>query len=97
MSLRSTGALLSVLSIRIDIAAEGAGAYFCVGVVGSPLEVGDGLDRIAVVNRIAASVEQPQPVEELEYVGGRLVDIDHYELSLIGLFLEQVDYLLGIG
>ena len=54
--------------LRIDVAAEGAGADLGVGVVGRPLEVGDGLDGIAVVDRIAASVEEPQPVEELEYV-----------------------------
>ena len=54
--------------LGIDIAAEGAGADFGVGVVGRSLEVGDGLDGVAVVDRIAASVQEPQPVEELEYV-----------------------------
>ena len=83
--------------LGIDIAAEGAGADLGVSVVGRPLEVGDGLDGVAVVDRIAASVQEPQPVEELEYVGGGLVDIDHYQPSFIGLFLEQVDYLLGVG
>ena len=69
-------------NLWIDITASGAGAGLCIGIVGSLLEVGDSIDGIAVEYGIATLVQQPQAVEELIDVAGRLVDVDHDELAL---------------
>ena len=42
--------------LRIDVAAEGAGAGLGIGVIGGLLEPGDGVDGIAVIDRISAGV-----------------------------------------
>ena len=50
---------------RIDVATSRTSAGLCVGIVGSLLEIGDGIDRITIENRISTFVEEPKPVEEL--------------------------------
>ena len=83
-------------NLRIDIAAGGTSARLSIGIVGSPLEIGNGIDGIAVEDRIATFVQQPQTVEELIDIAGGLVDIHHHQLALVGLLLQQVDDLLCI-
>ena len=68
-------------NFRVDIAASGTSAGFCVGIVGSLLEIGDSIDGVTVEDGIAAFVKQPQTVEELINVAGWLVDVDNDELS----------------
>ena len=82
--------------LRVHVATHGAGAGLGVGIAGRLLEVGDGVDGVAVEDGVAALVEQPQAVEQLIDVARRLVNVDNDELSLEGLFLQQVDDLLGV-
>ena len=82
---------------RIDVAAHGTGTGFGVGIVGGLLEISDGINGVTVEYGISAPVEQPQSVEELIDVAGRLVDVDDDEFSLQRLFLQEVDDLLGVS
>ena len=81
---------------RIHITTHGACAGLCIGIVGSLLEISDGINGIAVEDRIATLVEQPQTVEQLIDIAGWLVDIDDDELAFQSLFLQEVDDLLSI-
>ena len=83
--------------LGIDIAAGGTGRGVGVGVVCRCLEIGDGIDGIAVENRIAALVEKPQAVEEFIYIARRLVDVHHDEFAFVRLLLQEIDYLLCVG
>ena len=83
--------------LGIDIAAGGTGRGVGVGVVCRCLEIGDGIDGIAVENRIAALVEKPQAVEEFIYIARRLVDVHHDEFAFVCLLLQEIDYLLCVG
>ena len=56
----------------IDIPAGGTGTGSGIRIFGSPLEICDGLNGIAVIYRISSFVEYPQPVEKLEDIGRRL-------------------------
>ena len=84
-------------NLRIDIATGGAGTRLCVGVVGCALEIGDGIDGIAVEDGISALVQQPQTVEELVDITGGLMDVHHHQLALVGLLLQEVDDLFCIS
>ena len=84
-------------NLRIDIAAGRTSAGLRISVVGCLLEIGDGIDGVTVEDGIATLVQQPQAVEELIDVARRLVDVDHDELALQRLLLQEVDDLLGIG
>ena len=68
-----------------------------VGVVGRRLEGGDGVDGIAVIDGIAAFVQQPQPVEELIDVARGLVYVGNDQTALLRLLLQEQDDTLGVG
>ena len=72
----------------IDVAAHGASAGLCIGIVCGLLEIGDSVDGVAVEHGISATIEQPETVEEFIDVAGRLVDVDDDELPLQRLFLQ---------
>ena len=80
----------------IDIATGGTGAGIGICIVGGILEIGDGINGIAVKHRVATLVEQPQPVEELIHIARRLMDVDDDEFTLERLLLQQEDHLLCI-
>ena len=83
-------------NLGIDIATSRTGAGFCIGIVGSLLEIGDGINGIAIKDRVATFVKQPQTVEKLIDIAGRLVDVNHNEFTLQCLLFEEVDNLLCI-
>ena len=84
-------------NLRIDISTGRTSTGLSIGIVGLLLEIGNGIDRIAVEDRVAASVQQPQTVEQLIDIARWLVDIDNYQLVLESLLLEQVDDFLCIS
>ena len=81
---------------RIHVAASGAGAGFSVGIAGSLLEIGNGVNGITVEHGIATAIQQPQTVKQLVDITGGLMDIHHNQLALICLLFQQVDDLLCI-
>ena len=83
--------------LRVHITASGTGAGLSIGIAGGLLEIGNGVDGVAVEYGVAATVKQPQAVKELVDVARWLVDVDNDELALKRLLLKQVDHLLGVG
>ena len=84
-------------NLRIDISTGRTSTGLGIGIVGLLLEIGNGIDRIAVEDRVAASVQQPQTVEQLIDIARWLVDIDNNQFVLESLLLEQVDDFLCIS
>ena len=84
-------------NLRIDISTGRTSTGLSIGIVGLLLEIGNGIDRIAVEDRVAASVQQPQAVEQLIDIARRLMDIDNNQFVLESLLLEQVDDFLCIS
>ncbi len=84
-------------NLRIDISTGRTSTGLSIGIVGLLLEIGNGIDRIAVEDRVAASVQQPQTVEQLIDIARWLVDIDNNQFVLESLLLEQVDDFLCIS
>ena len=83
-------------NLRIHIATGRTGTGLCISIGRSLLEIGNRVDGITVIDRIATLVQQPQTVEKLIDVAGRLVDIHDDQFALIGLFFQQVDHHLRI-
>ena len=84
-------------NLRIDISTGRTSTGLGIGIVGLLLEIGNGIDRIAVEDRVAASVQQPQAVEQLIDIARRLMDIDNNQFVLESLLFKQVDDFLSIS
>ena len=84
-------------NLRIDISTGRTSTGLSIGIVGLLLEIGNGIDRIAVEDRVAASVQQPQTVEQLIDIARRLMDIDNNQFVLESLLFKQVDDFLCIS
>ena len=84
-------------NLRIDISTGRTSTGLGIGIVGLLLEIGNGIDRIAVEDRVAASVQQPQTVEQLIDIARRLMDIDNNQFVLESLLFKQVDDFLSIS
>ena len=99
LSLAVHGTLLDDVQhyLWIHIATGRTGTCISVSIVGCCLEICDSLDRITVKDRISASVQHPQSVEEFIHIAGWLVDICYHKATMIGLLLQQQYHHFRIG
>ena len=81
----------------VDVAAGGALSDVGVGLVVFGFEVYDALGGVAVVDGVAAGVEDEHLVEHLVDVGRWLVDDDEHEFAFEGEFSEEVHDVLGVA
>ena len=50
--------------------------------------IGDGVDGVSIVDGIAALVQQPQTIEQLIHIAGRLMDIHDDQLAFVCMQLK---------
>jgi hypothetical protein len=75
---------------RIDIATNITFTFIVISLFNFPFEIFYGVNRVSVIDQVAASVKDNKLIKHLEYFGGGLMNYNEQQFTLPGKLLQQV-------